>query len=129
MALKKSLSGNEFIQFLQDSSARAFRVIQETTSFLWGVPTEKIREDYTAKFGNMVRVDPSEEAFSIFLPSIGRSDVGKAIVIVNISSSTNTITITTRNDATIGGSASTTITTAYGYVILVAVDTNLWVEA
>jgi hypothetical protein len=83
--------------------------------------------DYTAVAGALVRCDPTALGFAITLPAISGGNVGKHIVVENVSTSTNTITITPAGSDTIEGAASVTITTGHGSRNLVSDGVSDWI--
>jgi hypothetical protein len=81
---------------------------------------------YTCAVGEVVRCDPSGGGFTVTLPAIPTTATLRDIdiVIKNVTSSTNTITIAAAGSDTIDGAASVTITTARGSVSLVAIPSG-----
>lgn len=78
---------------------------------------------YTAAMWELVRCDPSGGGFTVNLPTAA-SRGGEELVVKNATSSTNTITLDGNSSETIDGSATTTITTAWGVKHLVSDGTN-----
>lgn len=78
--------------------------------------------DYTTAIGEVVKCDPSGAGFNVDLPAVPTTNTMRAIDIIvkNVTSSTNTITIRPNGSDTIDGAANTTITTARGVVRLLA---------
>ena len=67
---------------------------------------------YTAAFGETVRCDPSGGGFTVTLPTPTADDVGRSLRIKNITSSTNTITVSGGSN-TIDGASSVGMSTAH----------------
>lgn len=93
----------------------------------WGEPTIVKTKNYPAKSNELIVVDPTFGALTIYLPIIRRDFLGEGMAIVNASASTNTITVQPNSDATIDGAATVTITSAWGTIKLLAVTTTKWV--
>lgn len=83
-------------------------------------PSSVKTSNYTARFGEYVKCDPTAGGFSVQLPRPTQADVGKHIWVKNISASANSINlvpvppalIETGNSASIsGGGGETTIVT------------------
>ncbi len=101
------------IEQLQDATRRAERRLTKSVGKPFGEPTVTKTSDYTAAWGEIVQVDPTLGAVTIDLPKPQPEDRGKLVVVKNVSSSTNTITI--RNlHGLIDSAAAVTIVTAYG---------------
>ncbi len=77
---------------------------------------------YTTAFGEKVNCDPSGGGFTVTLPPISGGD-GRQILIKNVTTSTNTITIDGDGSETIDGSTTKTITTSRGSLVLVCDET------
>lgn len=118
---------DDILQALQSASARAFSLLAELPNYNQGIPTKIIQKDYKANIREAVRADPTEGAFTISLPEIKDSMVGGVIFIVNITASTNTITIEAASSDSIDASSSTTISSGYGYRRLWAAEPGQWV--
>lgn len=118
---------DDVLQALQGASARAFSLFAELPNYNQGIPTEIIKKDYKANIREAVRADPTEGAFTIFLPEIKDSMVGGVIFIVNITASTNTITIEAASSDRIDAGSSTTISFGYWYKRLWAAKPGQWV--
>ena len=95
-------------QQLQDAISRVTREIANELVLSYGKPTPIIYSDYAPKLGDMVRVDPSGGTLTIKLPSFDRGDEGKSITIVNVGTSTNTVTIAAA-DGLVNGASSQTV--------------------
>lgn len=78
---------------------------------------------YGASVGEVVRCDPSGGGFTVNLPTAS-GIAGQQVVVKNVTSSTNTITVDGNGAETIDGSATETITTAWGSLALVSDGTN-----
>lgn len=127
MGVKKIKTADPRLQTILDSASREFRE-QENKVFYLGEPTKIQVERFVANFGQMVLCDPTTAGFTVVLPEIDATKIGKLVVVVNVTSSTNTITIKPEGSAYIKGNTSDTITTAYGYRLYVAVSTSEWVK-
>ena len=87
--------------------------------------TEVKTATYTARYGELVRADPTGGGFTVNLPT-AYSVTGRIIGIKNASASTNTITIDGSGAETIDGAATATITVAQVSLILVSDGSN-WI--
>lgn len=74
---------------------------------------------YTSQIGDLVRCDPSSGGFTVNLPS-ATGNANNSIVVKNISSSTNTITIDAFGSELIDGSLTQTISIAYQSTMLIS---------
>lgn len=74
---------------------------------------------YSANINELVQCDPSGGAFSVNLPTAG-GNTGKHIVIKNVTSSTNTITVVASGLETIDGSATQPMNIGYEALYLVS---------
>jgi hypothetical protein len=77
----------------------------------------------TATAGQIVRCDPSGGGFTVNLPD-ATNLAGEIIIIKNVTSSTNTITVDGDAAQTIDGAATATITTAFGVMRLISDAAN-----
>jgi hypothetical protein len=93
----------------------------------WGQPTPIKYGDYSTKSGELVVVDMTGGAFTVFLPKIQRQTLGEGIAIVNVSGSTDLLTVRPTDDATIDANAWAGIAAAWGSLRLIAVTTTKWV--
>lgn len=114
-------------QQLQDAVSRVLREIANELILSYGTPTRIVYSAYTARLGQMVKLDPSGGAFQITLPSFSRADEGKSIALVNVGSSTNTVTISA-SGGTVNGASSVTVSKGYFVRQAVALDgdSNRW---
>lgn len=78
---------------------------------------------YTTALGEIVRCNPSSGGFTINLPT-AFSNTGFSIVIKNVTSSTNTITIQATGLETIDGSSTQTMTVGYQSFTLISDGVN-----
>lgn len=74
---------------------------------------------YTAKYGEHVRCDPSGAGFTVTLPA--SASEGQEIVIKNVTSSANVITISAYGQDLIDGATTANITAAWGSKTFTAV--------
>lgn len=79
-----------------------------------------------AGFGQVVLCDPTGGGFTVNLPAAEAQHAGHRIVVKNASGSTNAITVSAAAGQTVDGSASTTITSAYGKLELVCDGSDWW---
>lgn len=79
---------------------------------------------YTANPGEVVACDPSGGGFTVTLPAANADE--RAVVILNITSSTNTITISRAGSDNVNGGTTITITTAHGAYWLIPDGTSNW---
>ena len=88
----------------------------------WNITATKTA-DYTTAIGEVVKCDPSGAGFNVDLPAIPSTATLRDVdvIVKNITSSTNTITIRPQAGETIDGAANVTITTARGVVRLLAI--------
>jgi len=88
----------------------------------WNITATKTA-DYTTAIGEVVKCDPSGAGFNVELPAIPSTATLRDVdvIVKNITSSTNTITIRPQAGQTIDGAANVTITTARGVVRLLAI--------
>lgn len=89
---------------------------------------EKKNGNCTAALGKATLVDPTSGAISVTLPKLSAITVGSIVTIKNNSTSTNTITIYSSGADTIDTASSTTITTASGAKMLMALSDSEWGE-
>lgn len=81
-----------------------------------------------AKIDTAVRCDPSSGAMTVTMPSITSDIIGQTLVVKNVSSSTNTITVkVARADHTIDNAASVSIANGYGSIIAQCVGQKEWI--
>lgn len=89
----------------------------------WNVTAVKTAA-YTAAAWDLVRCDPSGGGFTVNLPTaVGRG--GEGIIVKNVTTSTNAITVDGNAAETIDGSATATLNTARGVLRLVS-DGGNW---
>ena len=94
-----------------------------------GAPTAVQAEDYRAKPGELVLVDPTVEARTVWLPPIRRSTLGEFVRVKNASDSTNAITVRPGDASeTIDGETSVAISVACGSGLFIAAAPTLWVQ-
>ena len=88
----------------------------------WNITATKTA-DYTTAIGEVVKCDPSGAGFNVDLPAMPSTATLRDVdvIVKNITSSTNTITIRPQAGQTIDGAANVTITTARGVVRLLAI--------
>lgn len=116
------------LERFQESITRGLRILSEGSSFPFGSPTPVIRNTYKAKYDELVRASGQDRAFTITLPQINKDDIGKSITFYYMAGS-NSITISTGNDSTnIDSSTTTTLDGMDRFIVLVAMDTDLWGE-
>ncbi|HVI39881.1 MAG TPA: hypothetical protein VM577_04405 [Anaerovoracaceae bacterium] len=80
---------------------------------------------YTAVIGDLVRCDPSGAGFTVNLPTAA-GNVNNAVVVKNVTSSTNTITIDAFGSETIDGSLTQVISIGFQALTFVSDGTN-WI--
>jgi hypothetical protein len=81
----------------------------------------------TAAPGDIVPVDPTTGALTITLPKASADRIGAYVMVINVSGSTNTITVAPADGDEINGSvAGKTITTSWGYLRVVSYANEKW---
>lgn len=112
---------------LADALSRYVREVDERLLLSYGQPTEFIRSSYRARLGELIRADPTDASIAIDLPIFSNEDIGKAITITNVSSSSNSITIRALNGR-VNGLSSVAIAAGYAVRQAVAADprNQLW---
>lgn len=92
-----------------------------------GLPTAVKNENYVARAGDLVLVDPTQGAFTVYLPGINRFNLGQFVQIKEVGGSQNSVTVRPADaDATIDGEASIVMDNARGCVTLQALTPTLW---
>lgn len=119
---------NRFSQNLQDATKESFADIDSRIERPFGKPTLIQTANYHATEGDMVRVDPSKGAFTVFLPPIDGPMIGKVVTVFNVSNSSNSITIhpSATTDKVNGGSY-VSISSDRSQVSFICVDRENWV--
>jgi hypothetical protein len=82
---------------------------------------------YTAKAGEMVKVNAAGGAFTVTLPT-AKGLQGRSIVIQESNNSTTAVTVATSLSQTINGASTKSLTTAYGRTTFVSDGSN-WFAA
>ncbi|WP_437279360.1 hypothetical protein WME90_02030 [Sorangium sp. So ce375] len=80
---------------------------------------------YTATYGELVKCDPTSAGFTVNLPTAAGHE-GERILVSNVTSSTNAITVDGAGSETIDGATTATINTAYGDLRIISDGAN-WV--
>jgi hypothetical protein len=94
-----------------------------------GAPTPVVSDTHRAKAGELVLVDPTKAAFTVWLPKISRDVLGQFVRVKNASDSANEVTIQPADvSATIDGQTSVILSKARGGSLFVAGTPELWVE-
>ncbi len=83
--------------------------------------------DYSASFGELVKVDPSGGALSITLPKVSGGDRGRLVWVKNVTSSPNAIKLTPVRPSRIDTGTVATIAAAGESMTLVADGVDWWV--
>lgn len=122
-------SENPDIVAVVDAMAEMMDAIGRTVPLSLGTPTAVKFEDYQARVGELVLVDPTDRSLTIYLPDISASEIGALVTIKNHSASTNTITLQPRGDAFIDGVPIQVMAAARMCVPLVAISTTNWIVA
>jgi hypothetical protein len=90
----------------------------------WQTNTAVKTANYTAAPGDLVRCDPSGGAFAVTLPTVAGDD--RMIVIKNVTTSTNAITITPDGSDTIDLAASLVMDVGLQAIILIPDGVTNW---
>lgn len=118
---------DEVARQLQDSTDSAMRDID--TERPWGTPTTDVKTStYHASFGEIVLCDPSDGAFTVYLPAAEAQDEGRVVVVKNLSSSTNHITVQGKGGATIDSADSRYLSIAWQVWTFVVRNANEWIR-
>lgn len=88
-------------------------------------PTTPASYPYAASYGELVLVEITEEKV-ITLPAATASDVGKTIVVKNLSTSSYDVVIDASGTDTIDGEADVTLQSACDAITLVCVAAGVW---
>lgn len=80
---------------------------------------------FAASIGEIVRCDPTAGGFVVTLPAIAAGNSGQQIVVKNVSTSINTITVTPTGD-TIDGIATFPLAASFGSATFVSDGTGNW---
>lgn len=110
----------------QDEIARALAQAADDVARPCGEPTEVIRAAYGARFGELVRVDPTGGAFTVMLPPARGERVGEVIYVKNDSASTNTVTVAAQPTETIDGASTHTSSVAWEARAFVVLARGRW---
>lgn len=89
------------------------------------MPTAVLTMDYTARVNEIVLCDPTSAGFTVTLPAAAKCK-GQKITVKNQTSSTNTITIATDDQAEIDGAATASIASGYEAMTLVSDGSDWW---
>lgn len=101
------------VQQLSDALQRRTRQIDEDLLLSFGAPTKIIHTDYQARVGELVLLDPSEGPLTVTLPGTTTEDVGRGITLINVGTSTSTVTVQAPGVSTINGVASVAVSGAF----------------
>jgi hypothetical protein len=101
-------------QALDELALSAFRVTPVKTAA------------YGPAFGEFVRVDPTAGGFTITLPAIAPANMGRSILVKNVSPSANVVTIAATGGNAIDGAASASLTGAHAELGFVSDGTGGW---
>lgn len=113
--------------------AELWQVVRETMDPLeraverpLGVPTAIVTASTAAKLGQAVLVNPPAAGVSITLPSAVAKEVGRSVMVKNISASANAITLVPAGSDTIDGATSNSFSVAWGVRILMITAAGKW---
>lgn len=119
---------NDNIQALQRNALEEVQAIRrEIAGYRAGKPSGVILADTGLAFGQIARLDPTNGAITAYLPRIGAGDVGKTLMVINDSSSANTITVYATPPDSFTSGDSITLTGSESRVTLCALAPEHWV--
>jgi len=110
---------------LRATSRSLQRLGQEAAEANWTITAIQTGA-YTARIGELVRVDYSGGANTVTLPVIGKVNEGRHVVVKNVTSATNVITIAAAGTDTIDGAATAAISSPFGVVVMVSDGDGNW---
>ena len=123
--MARVITANRELQNIQDLIDRGLHLADP---FYFGVPTSPVTSRCNAAYSDLVLCDPTGSGFTITLPPITASDIGRFVTVCNYTSSTNTIVVRCEDDdATISGQVADTFKVGYTRKTYLAVKTDLWV--
>jgi hypothetical protein len=102
MPLGKINTKDPTLQKIMDATNREV-IDLENLPFYLGNPTNVLISKYNASIEDLVLCNPTTAGFSVVLPDINNGDIGKIITVVNVSNSTNSITVKPQDGDTING--------------------------
>lgn len=109
---------------LQESIIKGLNFVNEAYKFPFGYPTDKKTENYNANFSDMVICDTTNGSFTVYLPKITKSDIGKFVNIAKIVVANNVI-IASNYDLV--GEFSTSPLNDIRFRVAVAVAVGQWI--
>lgn len=123
------VGGSAVEQAMQDATARSLRALP-------AAPTTTVRpvggvvsiNAETLLAYNTVNSVVTTSSVTLWLPTITAADIGKVVTVVQAHAGTTTTTTLNAGAATICGSATKTLSGAWGVCQLVVVSETLWVE-
>lgn len=110
----------------QDEIARALAQGADDAARPCGEPTDVIRAAYGARFGELVRANPTGGAFTVLLPPAASERVGEVIRVKNDSASTNTVTVAAQPTEMIDGASTHTSSVAWEPRAFVVLARGRW---
>jgi hypothetical protein len=123
--IKHITTGDVQLDQIQGSTRDAVNDVDTSKPF--GTPTTIVSANYTAKFGEIVLCDPTKGQITISLPKSSKKDIGKHVIVKNLSASVNRIYIKD-NSGVVDLQTSVYMAGGYESQIWVCYDVSKWVK-
>lgn len=106
---------------LQDSIVRGMDSIVNGPKYPFGFPTDVKRDDYRAKWEDLVVCDNSDVSINVYLPTIEKQDLGRFVTVTNISSGASVVVKPTSGDLIQGSDYDYTINSDIQIYVAIAI--------
>ena len=127
--VKKDRFKRREVQEAMESVQDAVDELEELIETPLGSVNDGGDSDTSAKFGDVVALDPSSGAITVSLPSLDETKQAQVVTVINRSASTNNIVIAAADGDNINGAASITMSTAWDRRICIAAGPHDWVAS